>query len=265
MHEKYFAANQKLWDAKTSVHVDSEFYEMTKFLEGKNSLRKIELSELPDLEGKTVLHSQCHFGQDTLSMQRMGAQCTGIDLSSKAIDAARRYNDQMGLDATFVQCNVYDIDKHVHDEFDLVFTSYGVLGWLPDMDKWAAQMAARVKSGGMFYMVEFHPTMYMFDWNDYKLGYQYFYEREPTKEIEEGTYADRQSDIKLEEYFWQHHLAEIIQALINQGFRVDTFREYDFSPYQIFGKEIKRAEQEYLFPINGINIPLTYSIKCIKD
>ena len=109
MHEKYFAANQKLWDAKTSVHVDSEFYEMTKFLEGKNSLRKIELSELPDLKGKTVLHSQCHFGQDTLSMQRMGAQCTGIDLSSKAIDAARRYNDQMGLDATFVQCNVYDI------------------------------------------------------------------------------------------------------------------------------------------------------------
>ncbi len=264
MHEKYFAANQKLWDAKTGIHVDSAFYDMSGFLKGKNSLRKIELAELPDLKGKTVLHSQCHFGQDTLSMQRMGAQCTGIDLSSKAIAMARQYNSQLGLNAKFVQCNVFDIDKHIDEQFDLVFTSYGVLGWLPDMEKWATQMASRVKEGGMFYIVEFHPTMYMFDWNDYKVGYPYFYEKEPTKEVEIGTYADRESDIELEEYFWQHHMGEIIQALIEQGLEVVSFQEYDYSPYQIFGKEVKRANQEYLFPVNNVNIPLTFSLKCIK-
>lgn len=262
--QEYFSANQKLWDTKTQAHVKSDFYDMEAFLNGTNSLRKIELAELPDLNGLSVLHSQCHFGQDTLSMQRMGAQCTGIDLSSVAIAKAKELNEKMGLAAVFHNCNVYDIDLHVQEQFDLVFTSYGVIGWLPDLDRWAYQMASRMKEGGMFYMAEFHPTMYMYDWDKHVLGYNYFHDPAPTMEIEEGTYADRDAAISMKEYFWQHHMSEIIQSLLDHDLEIVAFNEYDYSPYQIFGTEVKRAEQEYLFQINGFNLPLVFTLKCIK-
>ena len=261
---EYFDVNQKLWDAKTKIHVGSQFYNMEAFLAGENSLRKIELAELPPLEGKTIFHSQCHFGQDTLSMQRMGGQCTGIDLSAEAIAQAKALNEQLGLSAKFVQTNVYEIDKHIEEQFDVVFTSYGVIGWLPDLDRWAYQLLSRLKSGGTFYMVEFHPAMYQYNWDNKQLEYSYFNTGEPTLEIEEGTYADRDSDISLKEYFWQHSFAEVFNALIKHGLEIESMNEYDYSPYQIFGTEVKRAEQEYLFQVNEIDLPLVFSLKGIK-
>ena len=262
--KEYFDTNQKLWDEKTRFHIKSDFYDIPGFLAGKNSLAKIELAELPDLEGKKVLHAQCHFGQDTLSMQRMGAQCTGIDLSEVAIAEARKYNAQLGLDARFIATNVYDMDKQIDEQFDLVFTSYGVIGWLPDLKRWAHQLVKRLAPGGTFYIAEFHPTMYMYDWNTKKLEYSYFNSGSPTMEIEDGTYADRSADIQLKEYFWQHSLEDILMALLGEGLKIDSFKEYDYSPYQIFGNEEKRAEGEYLFGINGHNLPLVFSLKGTK-
>jgi len=262
--KEYFATNQKLWDEKTRIHVKSDFYDMDSFKQGANSLTKIELAELPPLAGKTVLHSQCHFGQDTISMQRMGAQCTGIDLSEVAIEEARKLNEELGLSTKFVATNVYDLDKHLQETFDLVFTSYGVIGWLPDLDRWAYQLMNRLKTGGMFYMAEFHPTMYMWDWDSSKLSYTYFNSGKPSYEEEEGTYADRSSDIRLGEYFWQHSFEEILGSLLRHGLKLESFKEYDYSPYQIFGEEVKRADREYIFKVNDINLPLVFSIKGTK-
>ncbi len=262
--KEYFKTNQRLWDEKTRIHIKSDFYNLENFIKGESSLRKIELQELPPLEGKTLLHSQCHFGQDTLSLQRMGAHCTGIDLSEVAIAQAQELNTQLKLSAEFQACNVYDLDKHIGKLFDIVFTSYGVIGWLPDLDRWAHQLISRLKPGGVFYMAEFHPTMYMFDWDNFKVSYTYFNSGTPSYEEEQGTYADRASDIKLGEYFWQHSLEDIFMALIKYGLRIDSFREYDYSPYQIFGKEEKRADQEYLFRMNDIPLPLVFSIKGTK-
>lgn len=262
--EKYFEANQRLWDAKTPAHLKSAFYDLDSFLDGASSLRKIELAELPVLKGKTVLHSQCHFGQDTLSMQRMGAQCTGFDLSPVAIAKAKSLNDQLNLSARFLVSNVYDLDKHIDETYDMVFTSYGVIGWLPSIARWAKQLVSRLKPGGTFYMVEFHPTMYMFDWDTSKVAFTYFHNTTPYEEEEEGTYADKNASIKLKEYFWQHSLSDIFMALKNEGIQIEHFKEYDYSPYPIFPKEDKRADQEYLFQVNEIPIPLVYSIKGIK-
>jgi len=262
--KEYFKTNKKLWDEKTRIHIKSDFYDLPGFLKGHNSLRKIELAELPDLRGLKILHSQCHFGQDTLSMQRMGGLCTGIDLSEVAIEHARKYNEALGLDAKFIAANIYDLDKHIEEQYDLIFTSYGVIGWLPDLDRWAHQLMKRLKSGGIFYIAEFHPTMYMFDWDTQKVSYHYFNTGSPTLEIEEGTYADRESAIKLEEYYWQHSLEEIFSALMKEGLEITSFKEYDFSPYPIFGKEEKTADQEYIFKVNGFKIPLVFSLQGLK-
>ncbi|MFK7807768.1 MAG: class I SAM-dependent methyltransferase, partial [Saprospiraceae bacterium] len=137
----YFDSNEKLWDQKTPIHLKAEFYDMKGFLAGNTSLRKPELDDLPEdfIKGKSMLHLQCHFGQDSLSFARMGAKVTGIDLSGEAINSAKKLNDQLGLDAQFVKSNVYDLKENLGDQqFDIIFTSYGSITWLPDLQKWAA-------------------------------------------------------------------------------------------------------------------------------
>lgn len=262
-HE-YFTANQALWDAKTRVHVKSDFYDQEAFMAGKSSLQKIELNQLPNLKGLRVLHSQCHFGQDTLSMQRMGASCVGIDLSPVAIETAQTLNAELGLDATFHCTNVYDLDKVVTEKFDFVFTSYGVIGWLPDLNIWAEQMAARLKPGGLFHITEFHPMMYMYDWEKHRVSYRYFNNGEPYEEVEDGTYADKNSKISMKEYFWQHSMGDVLSALMKNGLELTGFSEYDYSPYDVFEKSQPRAENEYIFQDNGINIPLVFSVNALK-
>jgi len=262
--QEYFKTNEALWDAKTRIHLKSEFYDQKSFLAGKTSLKQIELEGLGDVEGKSILHSQCHFGQDTLSLQRMGALCTGIDLSTVAIETAKSINANLGLNANFVPCNVYDLDKHVQEQFDIVYTSYGVIGWLPDLDRWAKQLIKRLKPAGTFYMVEFHPIMYQFDWDTKELAYRYFNDGEPYVEEEEGTYADKAAGIKMKEYFWQHPISDILSALLDNGMRLTRFKEYDFSPYNIFSESEKRGDDQYIFKINGIGIPLTFEVQGIK-
>ncbi|NNE27725.1 MAG: class I SAM-dependent methyltransferase [Saprospiraceae bacterium] len=261
---KYFEANKALWDAKTPIHAASKFYDMDAFFAGTNTLRHIELGELPSLEGKTILHSQCHFGQDTLSMERMGAECTGIDISPEAIKKAEEIRDELNLASRFVCCNVYDIDKHIDTLFDLVFTSYGVIGWLPDLDRWAAQLCARIKSGGYFYMAEFHPVLYMFDWGTDRIAYRYFNDGNPYEEENEGTYVDNKADIKMTEYFWQHSISEILNALIGQGMDIVLFNEYDYSPYNCFPNLVKLEDQKFQFKHNGIAPPHIFSILAKK-
>lgn len=262
-NKEYFEANRKLWDNKTPIHVKSDFYNMDGFLEGETSLRKIELAELPDLRGKKVLHPQCHFGQDSLSLQRMGAQVTGVDFSPVAIQKAKDLNQQLGLNTEFVCCNIFDLDQFVKEEFDFIFASYGVIAWLPDLDAWAKQLSQRLRKGGEFLFVEFHPLIYMFDWDNDKLRYQYF-NLGPEHDVEEGTYAETNADIKMEEYFWTHSFSELFQSLLKNGFQIDAFKEYDYSPYNIFPNPEKRAEQEFVFKHGDIQLPHIFSLKATK-
>jgi len=263
-HKKYFEANRKLWDNKTPIHVDSDFYNVDGFLKGETSLRKIELAELSDVSGKRILHTQCHFGQDSLSLQRMGAQVTGVDFSSAAIAKAKELNNQLNLDSQFVCCNIYDLNEHLTETYNLIYASYGVITWLPDLDAWAKQLSQRLEAGGEFHLVEFHPLLYMFDWEKDELRYQYFNLGEPEHEVEEGTYADTTADIKLEEYFWTHSLSELFQSLIQNGFRIESFKEFDYSPYDIFSRAHKRAEQEFIFKYKDIKLPHVFSLKARK-
>ena len=134
--EKYFEVNKTTWNQKVQIHAKSKMYDLEAFKKGKTSLMSYELEALGDVTGKSLLHLQCHFGQDTLSWSRMGAKSTGIDLSDEGIALAKDLNSELGLDAQFVCCNVLDTSQYVDETFDIVFTSYGVIGWLPDLKPW---------------------------------------------------------------------------------------------------------------------------------
>ncbi|MEO8068670.1 MAG: class I SAM-dependent methyltransferase [Flavobacteriales bacterium] len=261
--EKAFAANQALWDARTELHFTSAFYDVDGFLSGKNTLNAIERHLLGDVNGLNVLHLQCHFGQDTLSLARLGARATGLDLSPAAIAKARELSERCGFQADFVEGNVIDFRPEFEGRFDIVFTSYGTIGWLPDLKPWAANVARYLKPGGRFVMAEFHPAVWMFD-NDFThIAYPYF-NREAIVENETGTYAARSAPLQLESYSWNHPLADVFTALMGNDLRLEAFREFDRSPYDCFRNTVPSGDGNFFIKGMEGKLPMVYALRMTK-
>ena len=260
---EYLSVNKALWNGKTPHHVASDFYDMPSFLAGGSSLTEVELGLLGDVKGKSILHLQCHFGKDTLSLARMGAQVTGIDLSDVAIVKARELNEGLGLDAAFICTDLYSLPEVLNEKFDIVYTSYGTMCWLPDLDKWASVISQFLKPGGSFVFVEFHPVLWMFDDDFSGVKYSYF-NTGAIVETPAGTYADFNAAIQMEEIIWNHSQAEVIQALLNKQLQLVSLAEYDESPYPCF-KEVTEKRPGY-YQIKGFEgkLPMVYALKMIK-
>lgn len=262
-NNKYFEINKATWNTKVDIHAKSEMYDLEAFKNGKSSLMPYELKALKNVEGKSLLHLQCHFGQDTLSWSRLGARCVGIDLSDAGIKLAKKLNDEMELDSVFVCCNVLDTSKYINETFDIVFTSYGVIGWLPDLKPWGRMIAERLESGGVFYMVEFHPIVWMFDYLEEKPNMKYNYMREEVIYGEyEGTYADKESKMTSKEYWWNHGLSEVVNALTEAGLHIDYLNENDETPYNVLPGLFKTSTGMYA--TKDQLYPLIFEIKATK-
>lgn len=262
-HTTSFDLNRKLWNERVRHHIGSKMYDMEGFLNGRNSLSKGELELLGDVCGKRILHLQCHFGQDTLSLARMGARVTGLDLSDAAIAEARDLAARMGLQAEFVTANVLDFQPALEGQFDIVFTSYGVLGWLPELGGWARNIARYLKPGGKLVLVEFHPVVWMFDNDLQRVTYSYF-NRQVIEETEPGTYADRDAAINLTSHTWNHSIAETVTALVNAGLVIEHLGEGDGSPHDCFVNTVQGADGLYRFKhMNGL-VPITYAITAVR-
>lgn len=255
----YIEINRNSWNNRTQAHLQSEFYDVEGFLQGKSSLNEIELNVLGDIRGKKILHLQCHFGQDTLSLGRLGAEVTGIDLSDEAIKNARVLAEQMQSTAQFVCCDIYDLPNHLKEKFDIVYTSYGVIGWLPDMDKWAQVIRTFLKPGGKFVFVEFHPVVWMFDDDFQKIDYNYF-NKAAIIETESGTYADREADITQSYVCWNHSMSEVVTSLLQNGLTINTFEEFDYSPYACFAHTIEFEPNKHRIKHLDNKIPMVYAI-----
>lgn len=255
----FFQKNKASWNQRTTLHMESEFYDMPAFLAGRNSLRSIELDLLGDVSGKSILHLQCHFGQDTLSLARMGAMSTGVDLSDRAITEAQKLAKQMALPARFICCNVYDLPKHLDEQFDIVFTSYGTIGWLPDLDRWAKIVQQFLKPGGQFVFVDFHPVVWMFDDDFSHIKYRYF-NSGPILETVEGTYANPEAPVALESIGWNHGFGEVLGHLLANNLTITHFQEYDYSPYDCFDHTEKIGENKFRIKHLGDKIPMVYSL-----
>lgn len=264
--DEFLESNKELWNAWTRIHVQSKFYDLDGFKAGQQRLDKIEL-ELGDVRGKSLLHLQCHFGLTTLSWARLGARVTGVDFSDKAILEARALAQSVGLKANFVCSNIYDLPKVLSGQFDFVFTSHGVLGWLPDLSEWGRVIAHFLKPGGTFYVVEAHPTAYIFDEEnpeDLRVRYPYFHTDAPGSSETHGSYADRSADIHAVEYYWYFSMSDVVNALLRAGLQIIELREYDYNSWQIYPFMIQDAEGWWRLPDKFPKLPLMFSLKAIK-
>ena len=261
---KYFETNKATWNEKVSIHAKSEMYDLDAFKRGKSSLMPYELKALSNVKRKSLLHLQCHFGQDTLSWSRLGAKCVGIDLSDAGIKLAKELNTELELDADFVCCNVLDTSKFVNNTFDIVFTSYGTIGWLPDLKPWGKMIAERLTIGGTFYIVDFHPIVWMFDYLDGKSVMKYGYmQDEAIYEEYQGTYANQASKMISKEYGWNHGLSEVVNALTEAGLNIEYLNEYNESPYDVLPDLIKTNSGMYV--TKDQLYPLIFEIKATKN
>jgi SAM-dependent methyltransferase len=288
-----FASNKELWNKRTAIHLDSAFYNRQGFINGETILTPIELEELKDVAGKTMLHLQCHFGMDSLNWQRLGAKVTGVDFSEAAIAEAKKLNEQLGYNAEFVCSDIYsllsspsssEVPINLEERagvipspspleragvrfgmgpFDIVFTSYGTIGWLPDLEKWAKVVATYLKPGGIFYMADFHPVVWMFDDNFTKIEYAY-HKTEPIIVENQATYVENKEPIINKEYGWNHSISEILNSLLAQGLQLQFFNEHTYSPYSCFNNVVEFEKGKW--HINGLEgkIPMVYSLMMRK-
>jgi SAM-dependent methyltransferase len=267
--DTYKKANRALWNEWTSIHEKSEFYDLESFKAGTSTLDPIELEELGDVSSKTLLHLQCHFGLDTLSWARLGAQVTGVDFSEKAIALARSLSKELSIPANFVCCDIYNLPNILSGEFDIVFTSGGVLSWLPDLQGWAQVIAHFLKPSGFFYIREFHPFAYIFDdregVTDLRVFYPYFHSPEPMKSPVKGSYADRRATVSQPvEYAWAHHLGETLTSLISAGLRIEFLHEFPHCGYQLLPFMERGEDGMWHLKDQKESIPFMFSIKATK-
>ena len=259
----YLEVNRANWNRRAEAHLHTEFYNQAAFMQGKSSLMDIERNLLGDIQGKKLLHLQCHFGQDTLSLARLGANVCGVDLSDRAIEEARNLAAQLHIPAQFICCDLYSLDQHLNEQFDIVFTSYGTIGWLPDIQSWAKVVSRYLKPAGVFVFAEFHPAMWMFDNDLQDVRYSYF-KTDPIVEIDQGTYADKNTQNQYESITWNHGLAEVIQALLQEGLTLEVFQEFDYSPYQLSDLMEEFEPGKFRYIHLGNKLPLVYALRMLK-
>lgn len=258
----YIEINKESWNKRTAVHFESKFYDNPSFIKGKSPLNSIELDLLGDVKGLSILHLQCHFGQDSIALNRLGAKVTGIDLSDEAIKKAKELNSLCNAEVDFICCDIYDLPQHLDKKFDIVFTSYGTIAWLPAIDKWAKIISHFLKPKGKFVFAEFHPVVWMFDDNFDKLQYRYF-NSEAIIENQTGTYTDGKA-IQVKSVAWNHGLAEVVNSLIKNGLQIDSLEEFDYSPYDCFEGTIQIAPRKFRIKHLENKIPMVYAILASK-
>ncbi len=268
--DEYRKSNLELWNNWAQLHVVSETYDVASFKAGKNNLKSIELEELGDVRGKTLLHLQCHFGKDTMSWARLGATVTGVDFSDKAIEIARQLSAELNIPATFILSDIYALPAALSGQFDIVFTSYGAICWLDDLDEWARIAASYLKPGGIFYIAEFHPFLMVFedteDKQHLKIAYPYS-AAEPLRFETHGSYAAPDAGYTGVEYGWNHTMADIINALIRSGLQIEFLHEHHVSVDGGSFKSLEPTGDDFYHlkdPLERAAIPLMFSIRAHK-
>ena len=259
----YVKINKKWWDTITSYHATSKEYNLTEFKKGKTSLQEIELKELGNVKGKKLLHLLCHFGMDTLSWARKGAIVTGVDLSDASITLAKKISMENNIPATFICSDMYKLPHVLHKKFDIIFMSYGVLLWLSNIKKWAKIIAHFLKKGGTFYIVELHPFTNIVS-HDFSMEYDYF-DKGPFLDDADGTYANWNEKIPGKTYAWSYTVSDILNSLLDEGFRIQYFHEFPFTMYNQFPGHMKKNKKgQYVLKNKKIKIPLLFSIKATR-
>jgi SAM-dependent methyltransferase len=269
--------NRRMWDERVAVHLAPGGYDLTGLRAGSAMLGRIEEREIGEfvggVEGLRIVHLQCHFGKDSLTLAQQGAKVVGLDFSHAAIAAARALAEELGLAerARFVEGDLYDAPRLVDEleAFDLAFVTWGAIGWLPDIFGWARIVAGLLKPGGRLYLAEGHPAAFVFDDAAVSEGGQPgwfvpYFERGPHVFEAAEDYANPEAPLKhTKSVGWMHPLADTVSALLEAGLRLRMLREHDAVPWRMFRSLRQDADGLYRWPDRRW-LPLAFSLLAEK-
>lgn len=259
-HSERFEENRRHWEEMVQqFSITDSIDPIDKFLSGESALLPVQRKEIGSVDGKTLIDLQSHIGIRTLSWAREGATVTGIDISAESIALSRQLAVEAGLEdhATFIQANVLDLPDRHDERYDVAVTNFGVLCWMPDIDRWAAVVAELLKPGGTFYLAEHHPiaTALSDDLGaeDAEMTFENPYFSTETPVTEDGP-----------PYKWTHGLGEILSALIDAGIELQFVHEHPFSILQRSPEMVKDENGYWRFE-DKIDLPLLVTVKGRKE
>jgi SAM-dependent methyltransferase len=264
--EQSFAINKARWSEVVEIHARSAFYRVAEFLKGEDVLSPIESAEIGPLQGKRLLHLQCHLGLDTLCLARRGAIATGLDFSPEAIAKAEEISQASGIPARFVEGNVYDTPKLIAERFDAVYVTWGAICWLPDIARWAEVVARMLAPGGFLYLLEGHPYAQVLEQTaaDGPLiaSYDYFQGADPLIFRDQASYADASAKIvNRESHEWNHTIGSILNALIGAGLVPEWLHEHDRLAWRLYKCLEEGPDRMFRLPAGRPKLPLAFSLK----
>ena len=257
---KEVEANKNAWGLLSKDHFEHYKQEL---MDNKPHLSKIIEEEIGDISGKTIIHLQCNTGADTISLSRKGAIVTGVDLVPDNILYAKKLSQELGINnIDFFESDIMELKEKHNKKYDMVFTSEGVLCWLPDLNKWAETIKHLLKDNGIFYVLDSHPFYFVFDEaklkeNKLEIKYPYFI-REPEQNESIGGYASEEK--KGACFSWMYKVSDIINSLANVGLTIEYFNEYDTLFFNLGGMENSKNGQCY-YPFFDKKLPFTFSLR----
>lgn len=276
MTNDHIETNRRWWDERAAFHRQTELYQthLARLEAGGYALLPLELGELAELggiRGKRVLHMQCHIGTDTVSLTKLGGDVTGLDFSQEAVEQGRRISADLDRPTTFVQDRVCNAAARFGPNFDFVFTSHGVLIWMPDLDVWAANIAGCLKPGGLFYLSEGHPLSYALSpersvGEPLSLKYPYLAQEDPDRFTDAGSYADSGRPTKANTTIeWPWGIGDVVNALLRAGLQLRWLREHSVGFYPLLPDMTEGVDGQWRLPpsLDG-KYPLGYSIAAVK-
>ena len=264
--------NQDRWNELAGIHAASDYYRAKELIADKNRvlLTPIELAEIGDLSGQSLLHLQCHIGIDTLSLARLGATVTGLDYSKNSITEAHKISQASGTPGTFVTGNVYDAPSILNTQFDMVYSNWGSLCWLPSVPQWANVISQMLRPGGTAYVADIHPFG-LLEGRDANSAEQktisYFPHADGRGERFEfaGTYTDTTQPVQNSNFVqWPYTLGDILTSFADNGLALTFFHEHPYAVYEQLPRMTRLEDGLYVRPDNEKQVPLSFTLKAHK-
>ncbi len=250
------SSNKLGWNGLAAIH--SKTYHLQKLMTGEPLLNDLIQKEVGNVKGKTLVHLLCHIGSDTLSWALLGARVTGIDISPESIKVARSFAQEMKIDAEFIEADILEVNQKVHQKYDIVFSSTGVLCWLPDINIYAQTVRQLLNNDGFFYILDGHPFRNVFidekgESNSNNFVGDYF-KHGPWQYNGMGDYTDPQVLIPFPSYEWAWTMGDIVTAFCQAGLHIEflhEFPQYFYNGYTPYDVEEEKVEK----------FPCTFSLK----
>jgi SAM-dependent methyltransferase len=266
----YLQHNALVWDELTQIHFEpNKHYRLKEVISGGSSLSQLEVNEIGTVRGATLLHLHCHFGLDTLSWARLGAKCTGVDISQISIETARRLSDEIEIPTEFLCCDACDLPESLNNQFDIVCATYGVFIWIHNIESWMNGCLKALKPRGILYICDGHPHSMILKedalYRKFTVAKSYFRDSGPYLAENKYDYAKPEIVLSRRPYIWWHTLSNIVNTAIKVGFELEYIHEHEIAVEQYYSLMERTRDEFWRLPTNIPSFPLMFSMKARKS